>query len=316
MGKYLITGGAGFIGSHLVEYFYQQGEKVIIIDNLSTGKIENINNFLNKNIELMVIDITKSSQLKGILKEVEIIFHQAAIPSVPKSIKNPLATYKANVIGTLNLLKEAKLAGVKRVVYASSSSVYGNTKKLPTEEEDTLTPISPYGASKLASEHLCRLFFELYGLETVSLRYFNVFGPRQNPKSQYAAVIPKFISRMLAGKAPIIYGDGKQTRDFTYVKNIVIANILSSQSKEAVGKSINIASGKSYSLNELVKLINKFIGKEIRPIYAKERIGDIKHSLASIEKAKILLNYACEINFEEGLKHTIKYFKNHFFAQR
>ncbi len=306
MSKYLITGGAGFIGSHLVEYFFTQGKEVIIFDNLSTGRLENIKNFLGEKVKLIKVDISKRNQIKGKLKDVEIIFHQAAIPSVPKSIKNPLSTFRANVMGTINILWEAKLANVKRVVFASSSSVYGNIKELPIKEECSLNPISPYGLSKLSGELICKLFYKIYQLETVCLRYFNVFGPRQNPKSQYAAVIPKFIKRIIEGKQPIIYGDGSQTRDFTYIKNVVKANILASQSNSAVGEAINIASGKSHSLKELVSLINKILGTTIKPIYSKERMGDIKHSLACIDKAKELINYECEVPFEEGLKYTIK----------
>jgi len=306
MSKYLITGGAGFIGSHLVEYFFTQGKEVIIFDNLSTGRLENIKNFLGDKVKLIKVDISKRNQIKGKLKDVEIIFHLAAIPSVPKSIKDPLSTFRANVMGTINILWEAKLANVKRVIFASSSSVYGNIKELPIKEECGLNPISPYGLSKLSGELICKLFYKIYQLETVCLRYFNVFGPRQNPKSQYAAVIPKFIKRIIEGKRPIIYGDGSQTRDFTYISNVVKANILACQSNTAVGEAINIAAGKSHSLKELVNLINRTLGTSIKPVYSKERIGDIKHSLACIDKAKELINYECEVSFEEGLKRTIK----------
>ncbi|OGF65243.1 MAG: hypothetical protein A2Y62_02355, partial [Candidatus Fischerbacteria bacterium RBG_13_37_8] len=274
MGRYLITGGAGFIGSHIVEYLYKKSHKIRIVDNFSTGKWENIQEFTGKNVEVIEADIAWRNQLKGIMKDIEIVYHQAAIPSVPKSIKNPRATYRANVMGTLNILQAAKDAGVICVIFASSSSVYGTASNLPVYEDIPLKPISPYGASKLAGEHLCRVFSEIYQLNTICLRYFNVFGPRQDPKSQYAAVIPRFIDKMLKGQQPVIYGDGFQTRDFTYIMNVVKANILASACENNGEGIFNIASSSSRSINELVALLNTLLKTNIPPRYIKERANE------------------------------------------
>lgn len=309
MGIYLVTGGAGFIGSHIVEYLYQNSEKIKIIDNFSTGKWENIEKFKSTNVEIIKADISHKHQLKGIMKDVEVVFHLAAVPSVIKSVKNPKATYQSNVIGTLNILLEAKDSKVRKFIYTSSSSIYGNTPELPVKEAAEKNPISPYGASKLAGEHLCNVFHKVYGMNIICLRYFNVFGPRQNPKSQYAAVIPNFIDKMLHGKRPIIYGDGGQTRDFTYVYNVVNANILASKTENANGKTFNIACSHAHSIKELLTMLNAIMGTHLQARNAPERQGDIKHSYADTTYAQQLLGFACQISFEDGLKKTVNYFR-------
>jgi len=309
MAKYLVTGGAGFIGSNLAEELLKRGEFVRIIDNFSTGSIENIKEFLN-DIEFIEGDLRSIKDCKKVVKGIDYILHQAALSSVPRSIIDPISSNSANVDGTLNLLVVAKDVGAKRVVIASSSSAYGDTEVLPKVEDMTPNPLSPYAVTKYVEELYGRVFYKIYGLETVSLRYFNVFGPKQNPESQYAAVIPKFITRMLHGESPEIYGDGEQTRDFTYVENVVEANILAALSENiGHGEVINIACGQRISLNQLVDKINKIVGTNIKPIYDKSRIGDIKHSLASIEKAKNLLGYSVKVSFEEGLRKTIEWYK-------
>jgi UDP-glucose 4-epimerase len=306
--KYVVTGGAGFIGSHIAESLSKKHE-VIILDNLFTGKRENIESLLDeKTIECVEGSITDSSLLHDVFQNADGIFHQAAIPSVPRSIDNPAATNEANITGTLHVLIAAKDCGVKKVVYASSSSVYGDTPTLPKVESMTPNPKSPYAVSKLAGEYYCRVFSEVYGLDTVSLRYFNVFGPRQDPKSEYAAVIPKFITRILDGTPPIIYGDGEQTRDFTYVKNVVQANIRAMES-DARGV-FNIACGECISLNDLASIIMDIIGIHIDPIYDAPRPGDVRDSLADILKAQEQFNYYPEYDLKSGLMETIEWYRD------
>jgi len=308
MAKYLITGGAGFIGSNLVEELLKRGEFIRIIDNLSTGRLENIKEFLTE-IEFVEGDLRNIEDVKKAVKGIDYVLHQAAIPSVPRSIIDPITSNSSNVDGTLNLLVVSKDVGVKRIVIASSSSVYGDSEVLPKVEDMIPNPLSPYAITKYIEEIYGRIFYRIYGLETVSLRYFNVFGPKQNPESQYAAVIPKFITNMLRGESPVIYGNGEQTRDFTYVDNVVKANILAVLSENVGhGEVINVACGERISLNQLVDKINKILGTTIKPIYEKPRIGDIEHSLASIEKARNLLGYGVKVYFEEGLRKTIKHF--------
>ncbi|MBA7636210.1 UDP-N-acetylglucosamine 4-epimerase [subsurface metagenome] len=305
--KFLVTGGAGFIGSHIVEELVRRKEKVRVLDNFSTGKRENIAPFL-KEIELIEGDIRDSGTVKGAVKGVDYILHQAALPSVPRSITDPITTNEVNVLGTLNILMAAKEAGVKKLVYASSSSVYGDTPNLPKREDTVTSPLSPYALSKLAGEEYSKLFTSLYGLETIVLRYFNVFGPRQDPTSQYAAVIPKFISSMLKGKRPTIYGDGEQSRDFTYVLNVVGANLLATTSK-VKGRIFNIACGKKITVNELVKNLNKLMNTDTQPLYTDPRPGDVRHSQADISKAEEALGYKIGVGFEEGLKKTVDWFR-------
>ncbi|HNW38108.1 MAG TPA: SDR family oxidoreductase, partial [Methanosarcina vacuolata] len=279
----VVTGGMGFIGSHLAEKLLEDNE-VTIIDNESTGKIENIRHLLgHKNLTVIkgsIVDLN----LTEIFKDKDYVFHLAAIPSVPRSVKDPFSSNNSNVTGTLNVLIAAKDAGIKKVIFSSSSSVYGDTPTLPKREDMPINPMSPYAITKATGEMYCGVFQDLYGLPTVSLRYFNVFGPRQDPNSQYAAVIPKFITAILNDESPVIYGDGEQSRDFTFVKNVVDANILSCESKKT--GIFNIACGRRITINQLADYINEILGKEIKSIHAEPRPGDIKHSLADISKAK------------------------------
>lgn len=304
--SYLVTGGAGFIGSHIVEELVKREERVRVLDNFSTGKKENIAPFLEE-IELIEGDIRDSEIVKKAVKEIDYVLHQAALPSVPRSIKDPVTTNEVNVLGTLNILMAAKEGGVKKIVYASSSSVYGDTPNLPKREDTVTSPLSPYALSKLAAEEYSKLFSSLYGLEAIILRYFNVFGPRQDPTSQYAAVIPKFIASMLKGERPTIYGDGEQSRDFTYVSNVVSANLLAITSKIKEGV-FNIACGKRITVNELVKSLSKIIDTDIEPLHTNPRPGDVRHSQADISKAKKALGYRIEVDFEKGLKRTVDWF--------
>lgn len=300
----LVTGGAGFIGSNLVIYLLENGFHIRVLDNLSTGNIKNLEGFLNE-IEFLHGDICKKSIVKESIKKVDYVFHQAALPSVPRSIKDPYSTNKVNIEGTLNLLLAAKEAGVKRFIYASSSSVYGNGGILPREEAQPVEPASPYALSKYTGERYCQIFYELYGLETVCLRYFNVFGPNQNADSQYAAVIPKFIKQIKKGEPVTIYGDGSQTRDFTYVQNVTFANLLAAEAQGVAGEIFNIASGKEVSVAQLANLLIREIGINVQIEHLPERKGEVKHSLANINKARKLLNYKILVDFEGGIKKTI-----------
>lgn len=303
--KFLITGGAGFIGSNIVAELLKQGYEVKVLDNFSSGKRENIKSF-EKDIELIEGDIRSYHIVQDAVRGVEVVLHQAALPSVPRSIKDPITTNEVNVNGTLNILEASVSANVRRVVYASSSSVYGDNPVLPKNEAMLPNPLSPYAVSKLAGEKYCSVFSKIYGLETVALRYFNVFGPNQDPSSQYSAVIPKFIRDIMIDKRPVIYGDGEQSRDFTYVSNIVKANILSSVSKCDSGIAMNCACSEQITLNDLVKSINENLGRDMKAVYEKPRAGDIKHSFADISLAIKEINYKPEINFEDGLKLTIE----------
>ncbi|MDQ0255316.1 UDP-glucose 4-epimerase [Evansella vedderi] len=308
MTTYLVTGGAGFIGSNIAHALLNNGEKVKVLDNFSTGKMENICSFLN-DIELIEGDFTDEETVEKALKGIDIIFHQGAIPSVPKSIKNPLDSNHANVTGTLLLLQGAVKNKVSRFIYAASSSAYGNTDVLPKKEDMQGSPMSPYAVSKYAGEHYCKAYHEIHGLETISLRYFNVFGPKQDPYSEYAAVIPKFIDKMLRNESPTIFGDGTQSRDFTYIDNVVSANLLAAEAPKLSGNVVNIGCGQRYDLNYLVTSINNILEKNVRPNYQEGRVGDVKHSLADIQLAKHLLNYEPLVSFEEGLRKTIKWYK-------
>ncbi|UCE05320.1 MAG: SDR family oxidoreductase [bacterium] len=318
MASYLVTGGAGFIGSNIVEELLRQGEKVRILDNFSTGKRENIAQIKrtlykeNKSktfekLETVEGDVRSYHIVRDAVAGVDFILHQAALPSVPRSVKDPLTTNEVNVVGTLNILNAAKEARICRIVYASSSSIYGDLEILPKTEDMLPKPLSPYAVSKLAGEKYCQVFSWLYDLETVVLRYFNVFGPRQDPTSQYSAVIPKFITLIKEGQAPTIYGNGEQSRDFTYVSNVVQANLLACKKglEELSGEVFNIAYGKRVSINELVISINKLLNTKIEPHYADPRPGDIRHSMANIGKARQFLGYEPEVDFYEGLKKII-----------
>lgn len=307
--KYLVTGGAGFIGSNIVEELLRRGEKVRVLDNFSTGKRENLTQFIDQ-IELIEGDIRSYHIVREAVSGIDVVLHQAALPSVPRSIRDPITSNEVNVTGTLNILNAAKDAKVKRVVFASSSSVYGDNPELPKHEGMIPNPLSPYAVSKLAGEKYCGVFSKIYGLETVSLRYFNVFGPRQDPNSQYSAVIPRFITAIINDQRPVIFGDGEQSRDFTFVDNVVNANILASTRENVSGIAVNCACHGNITLNELIRKINEILGKNIEPIYLEERVGDIKHSFASIDKINILLGYEPQKNIFDGLMTTIEYYKN------
>ena len=308
MANYLVTGGAGFIGSHIVEHLVSIKENVRVIDNLSTGNIDNIAPWLDS-IDFIQGNIQDIETVESSMKNIDFVLHQAALPSVPRSIADPIISNDVNVGGTLNILWAAHNNNVKRVVMASSSSVYGNVDVSPKHEELTPAPASPYAVTKLTDEYYSRVFFEVYGLETVCLRYFNVFGPRQEPDSPYAAVVPIFISEMMQGNPAPVNGDGTQTRDFTFINNVVQANLLACTAAEAPGKAVNIAYGGSVSLLDLVDLINRELGSQIKPIFQPNRAGDVMHSKADISLAMNVLNYNPEISFEEGLIKTVEYFK-------
>jgi nucleoside-diphosphate-sugar epimerase len=307
--KYLVTGGAGFIGSNLVEALLQRGHFVRVLDNFSTGKRENIKKF-EKDVELIEGDIRSHHIVEQAVNGIDVVLHEAALPSVPRSIKDPITTNEVNVNGTLNILNAAVAAKTKRVVFASSSSIYGNNPELPKHEDMVPNPLSPYAVSKLAGENYCRVFAQIYGIETVALRYFNVFGPNQDPSSQYSAVIPKFINSVLKNESPVIYGDGEQSRDFTYISNVIEANILASEVKIDSPVIVNCACHDRITLNELVRAINKILGTNVQPVYNDTRTGDVKHSFAAIGKAEKMLNYRVTDPFINGLEKTVSYFQN------
>jgi UDP-glucose 4-epimerase len=308
--KYLVTGGAGFIGSNIVSELLKQGQQVVVLDNFATGKRENILPLMkNENLTMIEGDLRSFHIVRSAVKGVDYILHQGALPSVPRSINDPITSNDVNILGMLNILEAAKEFGVKRVVTASSSSIYGNSETLPKEESMPVNPLSPYALTKYAQERYCQIFSQIYGLETVALRYFNVFGPNQDPTSQYSAVIPKFIKLIMADKEPVIYGDGSQSRDFTFVENNVWANIQACTAPKAAGEVINIACGERYTLIDLVNMINEILGKKIEPKFEKDRAGDVKHSLAGIDKAKDLLGYEVKVDFKEGLRRTVEFFR-------
>jgi nucleoside-diphosphate-sugar epimerase len=309
MDRYLITGGAGFIGSHIAEELVRRGLSVRIVDNFLTGKEENIALFLD-DVELIRGDIRELKLCQEAVKDVDYVLHQAALPSVPRSVEDPLLTNAINIEGTLNVLIASRDASVKRFVFASSSSVYGDDIHLPKKEGKEGNPLSPYAVSKLVGEKYCQVFSEIYGLSTICLRYFNIFGPRQDPHSQYAAVIPNFITRLLKGKSPIIHGDGEQSRDFTYVSNVVDANFQAVQTPDVSGDIFNLGCGTQTTVNKLATTIIELTGKDITPLYEEERPGDVRHSFADISRAEALLDYKSRISLEEGLKKTIDWFRN------
>jgi nucleoside-diphosphate-sugar epimerase len=306
MNKYLVTGGAGFIGSHIAGELVRKGHPVRIIDNFSTGKRENISSFLDK-IELVEADVREFKTCREVVEGMDFVLHQAALTSVPFSIEDPLLTNEVNITGTLNLLLASRDANVRRFVFASSAAVYGDDSRLPKTENMEGFPISPYALSKRVGEMYCQLFSQLYGLSTVCLRYFNIFGPRQDPFSQYASVIPNFIGKMLKEEKPSVFGDGEQSRDFLYVSNVVEANILASRASEVSGEVFNIAGGEKTTVNSLVKELNEVLGKEIKPAYDDPRSGDIKHSYADISKARKMLKYEPAVSFSEGLNETVRW---------
>lgn len=309
MATYLVTGGAGFIGSHLAEELVKRGENVRVIDNFFSGKAENMASFIN-DVEFYEGDIRDEELLKKIMPGVDYVLHHAAVASVPRSVENPEESTDVNVMGTLNVLRRAAENKVKRLVYAGSSSAYGNSDTEKKSELEAPDPISPYAVTKLAGEYYCRSFAYIYGLETVVLRYFNVFGERQDPKSLYSAVIPLFCAAAKEGRPATIYGTGRQTRDFTYVKNNVEANLLAAKTPGISGEVINIACGRTVDLIELHSAINRIMGKDLPPAMAPPRVGDVMHSSADITKAKKLLGYEPKFSFEEGLAKTCAFFSH------
>ncbi len=309
MTDFLITGGAGFIGSNLAEALVNQGKSVRVLDNFSTGKRENIDSFASR-VELVDGDLRVQSIVRRAMEGVRFVLHTGAMPSVPLSVARPRATNQVNVTGTLNVLSAARKAGVERVVFSSSSSVYGDTPELPKREDMMPCPLSPYAVQKLTGEHYCRLFWQLYGVPTVSLRYFNVFGPRQNPRSQYAAVIPRFITAILQGKRPAVYGDGQQSRDFSHIDDVVDANLAACAApKEALGEAFNIAGGSRTMLLELIATINEITGKNVKPRLAPPRAGDILHSHADISKAEKILDWRPRVSFRDGIERTVAWYR-------
>jgi nucleoside-diphosphate-sugar epimerase len=308
MSLMLVTGGAGFIGSHLAERLLVEGHHVRVLDNFSTGRRANIEGFADR-IEVLEEDIRDFAAVSRGVRGAEVIFHEAALASVPRSVDDPSASNETNVRGTLNVLLAARDAGVRRVVYASSSSVYGDAPDLPKSEEMAPSPASPYAVTKLAAEHYCHVFTALYGLECVALRYFNVFGPRQDPASQYAAVVPLFVTALLEGQAPVIYGDGEQSRDFTFVTNVVDANIAASTAPGAAGEVMNIACGSTVTVNELLGRLRGITGSSIEARHEEPRRGDVRHSFADVSKARRILAFSPALGFEEGLRLTVEWFR-------
>lgn len=313
--KVLVTGGAGFIGSNLAQELIEQGARVNILDNLVTGFRENLEE-IRGDFDFIEGDLNDDDALKKSLEGVEVVFHQAALPSVPRSVENPAETHRACANGTLNLLLKAKDLGVRRVIYAASSSAYGDQAALPKEESMRPDPLSPYAAAKLMCEYYCRVFYKVYGLETFSLRYFNVFGPRQNPSSMYSGVISRFIDALMKDNTPVIFGDGEQSRDFTYIANVVNANIKAAQTTEGIGEVLNTANGERVSLNELLDILKKITGKtHIEAEYREERRGDVKHSQADNTRARNWLGYEKLVGLEDGLRKTIDWWSASRFAK-
>ena len=309
MSKYMVTGGAGFIGSHLVEHLLNENHEVVVVDNFETGYAENLAAF-ESSIDLREIDIRNAEAVMDAMQGVEYVFHQAALPSVPRSIDDPVESNEVNVNGTLNILVAARDAGVKRVVFAGSSSAYGDAEG-EFKHEDMIPRVkSPYAAAKVAAENYCLVFNEVYDLETVVIRYFNVFGPRQDPNSAYAAVIPLFATAMIDDSRPQVHGDGTQSRDFTYIENVVVGNMLAMHADQAPGEVFNIACGDRISLLDLIEQLNRLLGKSIEPQFGPPRPGDILHSRAAIDKARKLLNYEPTVSFGEGLAHTLNYYNS------
>ncbi|MFH1857771.1 MAG: SDR family oxidoreductase [Candidatus Omnitrophota bacterium] len=309
MSLYLVTGGAGFIGSNIVRELVRQNESVRVVDNFCEGRRENLLGLLDK-IELIEADIRDEVAMAKAVRGVDYVLHQAALRSVPRSFQNPLETHDVNVTGTLKLLLACVEQKVKRLVFASSSSVYGDTDHFPESENLPSKPISPYAASKAAGEHYCNLFSQSYGLEAVSLRYFNVFGPYQDPASEYAAVIPKFILKVLRSESPTIYGDGLQSRDFTYIDNVVEANLRAALQGGISGEVFNVACGKAHSVLDILDIINRVLKEDVPPKHDPPRVGDVRRSLADISKAKKRLGYQAVVPFEEGLARTVAWFRS------
>jgi nucleoside-diphosphate-sugar epimerase len=308
-GIVLVTGGAGFIGSHIAAALSERGARVRVLDDLSTGYRENIEE-IGGEIDFIHASLTDEGALMRALEDVELVYHEAAIPSVPRSVANPRETHKASVDATFSLLLAARDSGVRRLVYAASSSAYGDQPELPKKEDMRPDPLSPYAVAKLVGEYYAQVFTRTYNLETVSLRYFNVFGPRQDPSSQYSGVISRFISALLSGERPLIFGDGEQSRDFTYIANVVDANLRAAETVDGVGHVINVANGQRTTLNELLEAVKKLVGKaHVEPEYKEPRTGDVRHSLADITKARQMLGYEPRVGLEDGLRRTIDWWQ-------
>ena len=308
MAKVLVTGGAGFIGSHLATALVDRGDEVVVFDNFSTGRLDNLNH-LERRVQVIQGDLLEPEALRRAMVGVELVFHQAALASVPRSLAAPLETHAACATGTLNVLEASRANGVRRVIYAGSSSAYGDQPYESKRELDLPRPLSPYAVAKLTGEYYCQAFTASYGLPTVAIRYFNVFGPRQDPNSEYSAVIPKFVTAMLRGERPTIYGDGLQSRDFTYVENVVRGNLAAASSAGAVGRVINVACGAQITLLQLIASINNVLGTSIEPILSGRRRGDVRSSLADLSIAREVLSYEPVVTFEEGLRRSITYYK-------
>jgi len=309
MDKYLVTGGAGFIGSSICRKLVSQGCFVRVVDNLLTGKKSNLAEIIDK-IEFIEADMGESEVAQSAVKDIDVVFHQGALPSVPVSVDDPAATHRHCVDATFTMLLAARDAGVKRFVYAASSSAYGDAPTSPKVETMPCNPLSPYAVAKLTGEYYCSVFYKVFGLETVALRYFNVFGPYQDPTSQYAAAIPAFVTAILKDEPPTIYGDGEQSRDFTYIDNVVRANLLAASAKETHGETVNIACGQAVTINEIIDMINKLLGKNVKPTYTDPRPGDVKHSLADITAARKLIGFEPAVPFAEGLELAIDWYRN------
>ncbi len=309
MQTFLVTGGAGFIGSHIATALVERGDKVRVLDNLSAGYLSNLEHIADR-VEVIEGDVSDAETCARAVVGVDCVFHQAALASVPRSVAEPLATNAACVTGTVTLLDAARKADVRRVVYAGSSSAYGDRPTSSKRETDLPNPLSPYAAAKLAAENYCQAFTSTYGLETVTVRYFNVFGPRQDPTSEYSAVIPLFITAILEGRTPIVYGDGRQSRDFTYVENVVHGNLLAADAEGVAGRVMNVANGKQTDLLELLAAINRVLDTDVKPEHRDARAGDVRESLADITVARELLRYEPQIDFDEGLRRSIDYYKS------
>jgi len=308
MEKFLVTGGAGFIGSNICKRLVSQDCFVRVVDNLLTGKKSNLAEVIDK-IEFIEADMGDSDVAQSAMKDIDVVFHEGALPSVPVSVENPAATHKHCVDATFTLLLAARDAGIKRFVYAASSSAYGDAPTSPKVETMPACPLSPYAVAKLTGEYYCSVFCKIFGLETISLRYFNVFGPQQDPASQYAAAIPAFVTAILKDEPPTIYGDGEQSRDFTYIDNVVDANLLAARAKRTQGEVVNIACGQAVTVNEIIDMINKLLGKNVKPKYTDPRPGDVKHSLADITAAKNLIDFKPKVSFNDGLRLAIDWYK-------
>ncbi|MBN2594591.1 MAG: SDR family oxidoreductase [Sedimentisphaerales bacterium] len=308
MEKFLVTGGAGFIGSNICKRLVSQGCFVRVVDNLLTGKKSNLADVMDK-IEFIQADMGDSEVARSAVKDIDVVLHEGALPSVPVSVENPADTHQHCINATFTLLLAARDAGIKRFVYAASSSAYGDSPTSPKVETMPTSPLSPYAVAKLTGEYYCSVFYNIYGLETVSLRYFNVFGPQQDPASQYAAAIPAFVMAILKDEPPTIYGDGEQSRDFTYIDNVVDANFLAARANQTKGEVINIACGQAVTVNEIIDMINELLGKNVKPIYTDPRPGDVKHSLADITVAKELIGFEPTVSFREGLQLAIDWYR-------